>query len=160
MEQNNKIFSDASAWEEITVEEVSVDELDNLTRAYLEARDDYDKKKKISNEADTVCKEKARQLTNLLEKAGKKNWEIEEGKAITVEKWQFTTPKDVASKQAFSKWLQEKHGKESFWEMFGINSMSLNSFLKQEIENNPEERFPGIEDPTHSTSIQFRRRRK
>lgn len=155
----NQNYPSSEDWENEAKEDVSIEDLNAATLAFLQAREDYDVKKKASNEADEVVKEKSRQLINLLERAGKKNWEIEQGKAITVNKFQFNTPKAPQDKQAFAKWLEGKYGKDVFWQMFSVNSMSLNSFLKQELENNPEETFPGIQEPTHSTSIQFRRKR-
>ena len=159
MNQDNQDSLSVENWTQETASEVSIEELDRLTQEYVEARADYDEKKTISNAASNEMKEKMRKLCNALERAGKKSWDTELGKVTSVAKFQFTTPKSVDDKQRFAKYLQDRYGKDMFWSLFSVNSMSLNSFLKEELKNNPEEQFPGIDDPTAIESIQFRRKK-
>lgn len=155
-ESHNKETFSPDAWGAPT-EEVSITELDEAVKAFQEARLDYEQKKKISNEADAVCKEAKKKLYNLLQAAGKKSWEVEGvGKVSKYETFSFKTPKAPTEKQALAKYMQDKYGKDVFWEMFSVNSMSLNSWANQEFENDPSlAKIPGLEDPVANEKIRF-----
>ena len=154
MDKNEQMLNE---WEELAAEEVSIESLDQAVKDYQEARLDYEKKKKISNEADGIQKEAKKKLYNLLRRANKKNWEVEGiGKASAFDTYSYKTPKDPDSKKQLAKYIEEKHGKEAFWNMFSINSNSLNSWANQELENNPElTGIPGLEAPIANEKIRF-----
>lgn len=156
LENPNKETFSPDQWE-VPTEEVSISELDEAVKAFQEARIDYETKKKISNEADAVCKEAKKKLYNLLNSAGKKSWEVEGiGKVSKYETFSFKTPKSPIEKQALAKYMQDKYGKDVFWEMFSVNSMSLNSWANQEFDNDPSlVKIPGLEDPVANEKIRF-----
>lgn len=155
-------MNDLTAWDETEEkEEVSIVDLDTAVQVYLCAKADYEAKKQLSNDANAVMKEHMRRLETLMSSAGKKNWETDEGKAIIVHKMQYTTPKDPDAKKALAQYMQDKYGKEMFWDIFGVNSQTLNAWAKQELENNPElMNIPGLDSPTSNTTISFRRKSK
>ena len=144
-------------WGEISQEEVSIEELDQAVRNFQELRLDYEQKKKISNEADGLAKEAKKKLYNLLAAANKTKWEVEGvGKVSKYETMSYKTPKDPDSKKALAKYMQDKYGKETFWDMWSVNSMTLNSWANQELENSPDlVAIPGLELPVANEKIRF-----
>lgn len=148
-----------SQWEEqLPYEEVSIQELDDAVAAFVAAREDYDAKKKISNEADAECKLLKRKLVELLNRSGKSNWEVDGlGKAIKTTKFSSRVPKDIAAKKQMLQYFRDL-GPEVYLSMVSVNSATLNAYINQEIEHNPEFKLPGVEDPVGQENISFRRK--
>ena len=147
-------------WAQDSKKEISISELDEVTKEFVEAKADYDLKKSESNKAHAEMEAKKAALYELLEYSGKTSWETEDGKVSRTEKYQFSTPKSSAQKQELAQYIQDKYGKEMFWDMFSINSMTLQGFTKQELENTDMKTLPGLEEPNVKQNITFRRKAK
>lgn len=148
-----------AAAEESIREEIPVSELDDQMKSYLDAREDYDAKKKVSNEADAVCKEEKRKLVELLKRAGKTSWDIEGvGKASITNRTMTTVPKDPEAKKEMLAHFRQL-GPDRYLHYVSVNSMTLNSYINQELENDPSFQMPGCELPTVTENITFRRKK-
>ena len=160
MEQKENQMDLAELWNnETTSEDISIDDLDEVVKRYEQARTEYEAKSKASKEAHKVLEERKMELYNLMERAGKSKWEVDGvGKVSSYATMSFKTPKDPTSKKELAEYMQNKYGKETFWEMFSVNSQTLNSWAKQEFENDKSlVKIPGIEDPVARENIRFTR---
>jgi hypothetical protein len=78
--------------------------------------------------------------------------------SVTTE-FSYKTPKTNEDKQAFASYCEEK---EMFWDVFSVNSRTLQSRLKTELEireseGNFDPTFPGIEPPESYKKVNFRK---
>lgn len=161
MTDTRRFNMNINEWENVTVrEEVSIEELDQAVLAFKESREDYEAKKKISNEADVECKLKKKKLLELLERAGKKSWEVDGvGKVTETIKMAVTTPKDFESKKQVIEYFRSL-GDDLYYQYVSVNSQTLNGYYNKEKEINPDFHIPGLADPTADKNIQFRTAKK
>lgn len=157
---NQSLSSQENTWGETNFEEVSVEALDKAFNEYVEARNDYEQKDKIKKEAYAVYQDLEWKFLDMLKSAGKTNWNVDGlGKCSEYERTTYSTPKTIQDKQALAKYIQDKYGKESFWELFSINSATLNSWAKEELQN-AEERIPGLGEANTIKKLRLTRSRK
>jgi len=154
-------MTDLKQWDEATEhEDISVDEIDQALTSFIEARKDYDEKKKISNEADALVKEEKRKLIEILKRSGKTKWEVDGlGRASLVTSMTIKTPKDPDSKKEMLMYMRGL-GEEAYFNLVSVNHRTLNSFYNQEIESNPEFRLPGIDAPVAEENIRITKSKK
>ncbi len=144
-------------WES-NVSEVSVDAVDEAFDVYLQARSEYEEASKKAKELNQVMLEHEWKLQEMLESAGKNSWQLDgKGKVSTYERVSYQTPKSVEEKKQLAKYMTDKMGKEAFWEMFSVNSQTLNSWAKLEIEQGAE-CIPGLKEPTVTKKLRLSRR--
>lgn len=147
-----------AAWSDPNAEVITTEELDDAAREFSEARLEYDEKKEISNKADAKVKLLKRKLLELLERANKSNWDLEGvGKFIKTVKYQVRTPKDLESKAKMLKHFKEL-GADQYLSYVSVNFQSLNSYINQEMENDPSFKMPGVEDPIANENITWRKK--
>ena len=84
------------------------------------------------------------------------------GTVVRTNRFSVQVPKDIEAKSAFFKWLSEK-GREVYWQYVTVNSQSLNSLYKQEMEiakeaGNLDFSLPGIGQPTFSATLSRRKK--
>ncbi len=107
--------------------------------------DEYTLLAEAEMEASNVLMQNIRRV---LDFTGKSSYEFEGGVIETRERFSVKTPKTTEQKAALFKWLEEKG---VFLDYASINSNSLNSLCKQEIEIAKEEGrvcvIPGVEIP-------------
>lgn len=82
------------------------------------------------------------------------------GLVIKTRRWSWQTPKSREAKEKFFAWLKEK-GDEVYYQYMTVNSQSLNSLAKAELEAAKEREdldfaIPGLPDPTFQDSISRR----
>jgi hypothetical protein len=152
-------MTELQEWDEAeTKVDIPVADLDAATKEWYDARTDYDEKKKISNEADATAKTAQRKLVNLLENAGKSKWEVDGlcsvSKSTT---FQITVPKDPRDKKEMLTYFATL-GEDMFNHYVSVNSRTLNSYINQEIENNPSFVMPGVSAPTAKETIKMRKK--
>jgi len=143
---------------ENTLAPSTLKELDELTEKLATARE---KKAVLSAEARALEDEiegiEAKFIAHL-EDADLTQFRGKRGLVSLVEKVSVRTPKTVADKKLLGKYLEKKG---IFWDMFGVNSQTLNSFYKQERDYAKEQgqdsfQLPGVDDPIASLSLSFR----
>lgn len=81
------------------------------------------------------------------------------GLVYTIDRFTVPTPKTIEDKKALGKNLQKRG---IFWEMFSVNSQTLNSFYKTEMEaaiarGEKDFSLPGIAEPTYVKNIGLRK---
>jgi hypothetical protein len=77
----------------------------------------------------------------------------------TVDRFTVPVPKTIEQKKQFGKYLQEKG---IFWELMSVNSATLNSFHKTELEaaisrGDVDFKLPGIGDPSHIRTLNIKK---
>ena len=149
------------AWDEAEgAEDVSVDELDAALKDYVEKREDYEAKKKASNEADKVQKTAQAKLLTLLNASNKKNWEVEGfGKVGKVVKYSIKVPEDLGKKKEMLQHFRSL-GPDIYIAKVSVNSNTLNAYYNAEKENDPNFEIPGCDAPIANETLSLRNRRK
>ena len=143
---------------ETEAQEISVEKLDSAVKNYRELREQYEEKKKESNAAYAEAEKAKSTLVEMLESAGKEKYHVKGvANVLVYEKPKVRTPKDPEAKKAFFDWLAGKG--VDIYSMATVNHNTLNSFVKQEMEENPEEAFsiPGLEEPESEKVLSLRK---
>lgn len=142
-------------------EAVTLDQMDEIVRQYLAAREEYEKAKKFSNEKHAEYSAKENMLVNTLKAANKKSYKVDGiGQATIVVKNVIQVPKTTESKRDLWAWIKEKYGVDVLDDMLSINSQKLTSWYNQEAEANkadPLFSIPGIDAPTSVEHLSFTR---
>lgn len=136
---------------------MDIEELNRLQKEYLNARNDYEQKKAISDKAHAEAEFHKMNLIQALKEAEKTNWETMDGKVVLTTSKKITVPKGIEEKQNLARYVENKYGKEFFWNMFGVNYQTANSFFKKELEDNPNAEIPGFGEITEVENIRFTR---
>jgi len=146
------------SWDQETKKEaISVEQLDRALEEYFLARSEYEEAKKKSDGFYAIAEQTKNDLISLLETAGKKSWTFEGlGKVNLAEKLTVKVPKDLESKKALLQYFRNQ-GPDVYATMVSVNYMSLNSYYKQETENNPQFRIPGVEEGEVEKQLRFTR---
>lgn len=155
-----------SMFDELTAEEISLQDMDDLVVAYYKARMDYEQKKLVSTEAYHHMELVQEKVMGLLKRAGKKNYSVDGvGRVQLVDKLKVKFPTDPTKREAFFKWLEEQHGKDTVLAMTTVNYQALNSFytkaFEESVENGTADDFtvPGIDAPETETEMRFNKAR-
>lgn len=128
--------------------EITVEELDDLCREVVKTREDYEAAHKTSNEYDAIHKKAKAKLMEALTKLGKKTYTVDGlGTVSKVERLKVTVPKDLESKKKMIEYFLSQ-GDNISSKYLTVNSMSLNSWYRQEADNDPLFELPGVEEPT------------
>jgi hypothetical protein len=137
--------------------EITTRQLDEATQKLWDLRKDYEAKKKISNEASELVDKAELELLDLLERANKKNYQLDGvAKVVAVNTLCVTTPKTPEEKSAFFKWLNTTLGAEGFLAYLNINHNSLNSLWNEQFEMAEDKvgfKIDGINAPTLRKSL-------
>jgi len=139
-------------------EEVSLATMEKALEDYTLARTEYEAAKAVSNGKHAIMVEKEESILDLLDKTGRDSWDGKAGKISKTTRMEYTTIKDPTEKIAFAKWLETKYGKDMFWSLFGVNSMTFNSFCRKEFDNG-ETTIPGVNEPTEKIGLSFRKKK-
>lgn len=145
-------------------EEVSTEYLDELVLDMQTKKQDYDRKKAISNEADALHKESRSKVVATLQAAGKKKYHVDDVGTVSVtEKLKVQVPKSPEDKAALFKWLKESEGTEGFLTYASVNYQSLQSLYNMKFEEAKEQgvasefEIPGVGNPTEEYGLSFRK---
>lgn len=130
--------------------------LDKLVEEYRQSRADYEDAKEAASKLYKLSEEKEKLLLDILVSAGKSKYHVDGlGTISVVSKYSFTTPKSPEEKEALFKYIENKYGYETLIGYQSVNSMTLNSFAKKEMEEDATLQIPGLKDPTHSQEIRW-----
>jgi hypothetical protein len=139
--------------EEKSGEEVTTAELDQAITYLRVAKDEYQSKKLVSDEAYARVKDRESTLFKLMEKAGKDKYICEGvGRVSISTKMSVKVPKSPEEKQAFFNWIREHEGEDAYHAYMTVNSNTLNSFFNRKNEEYAERgeilNIDGLEQPT------------
>jgi hypothetical protein len=127
-------------------EAISVEQMDRALEEYFLARSEYEEAKKQSDGFHAIAEQAKKDLISLLEAAGKRNWTLDGvGKVTVAEKMTVKVPADMTAKTKMLEFFKAR-GEDVYNSMVTVNYMTLNSFFKQELENNPNFTIPGVEE--------------
>jgi len=134
-----------------------LDLLDKAMKDLAEARairDEAESRYNIAAAAVTVIEDT---LMGLLKSSNRESFKTPGVGSVSITHRQnFTTPKSGDEKVALFNYIKEKYGEETLRSMISINSMTLGSWAKKEIEEGVLT-IPGLAQPTVTEKITFRR---
>jgi hypothetical protein len=142
-------------------EELTLQKLDGLVRDYASKREAYDAAKEISNQKEKEKYDAEMRLLEALKSADKKSYSVDGlGSVARREKFAVRVPSGD-NKRAFLEYLQ-KRGEDVFYGLATVNYNTLNSFYQEELEAAEAGGvfpfvLPGIEEPTLSEGITYRK---
>jgi hypothetical protein len=138
---------------------ITIKELDDLCKEVVKTREDYDAAAKTSAEFDAIHKKTKGKLLEALKKADKKSYTVDGlGTISKVERLKVSVPKDIDSKREMINYFLAQ-GDNISSKLLTVNSMSLNSWFKQEAENNPAFELPGIGEPIIDEYLRINRKK-
>ncbi len=138
---------------------VSIDQMDTLILKLRKSREEYDKRKKASNEAHALLEEVEKEVMNALKANGRTKFEAE-GVALVyiVTKEVFGTPKTLEQKRGLFTYITVKYGEDVLTNLLSMNHQTLNSWANAEIKDDPSLQIPGLDAPTTVESLTFRKK--
>lgn len=130
--------------------EITVQKLEETIDKCFEQNLVYKEAKKEASDEHSQLKVFQKDAINLLEALEKDSYKTARGTFSFRYPDSYKTPKTVEDKKIFAEWLKSEHGEEIFWELFSVNSQSLNSFCREqasllEEKGEMDPQFPGIE---------------
>lgn len=146
---------DLAGWE--TPDTVNTEVFDEAVRKLKELEEDYDAKKKVSNTASELVDHQRNYILALLQKSGKTKYFVDGlGTVSMAIKKQVQVPKNPEDKKLMLEYF-ESLGEELYNSYVTVNSMTLNSYFKQQTEENPDFTIPGISGLTEKPELRFRK---
>lgn len=99
-------------------------------------------------------------ILEMLEASDLDSFDGTKGKVSIVNRFTVRVPQSIDDKQALFKYLQQR---KIFYELVSVNSMTLNSFYKKEMEiaqseGNTDFKIPGVGEPGVKKSLSFRKK--
>lgn len=120
---------------------------------------DYQEKKEIADNLYKAVKEAEQEVVEMLEKSGLDKFTVPGvGTATRAERVNWKTPKGIPEKKEFFKYVQERLGDEGFWTYATVNSQSMNSFCREQLEQGTAS-IPGLGAPVSGAYLRFNKAR-
>lgn len=142
---------------------MEIKELQEKIKALKNFRTEYDNMKKQLAELDGFCEILETQIMQHFEENDMTSFRVDGVALITVsEKYTVQTPKKNEDKKAFFDWVARNKGEEVRDSMMTVNSMTLNSFYKAELESLEGDdklmfQIDGIQPPSMVKKISVRK---
>lgn len=153
------MFSEFEETSQEPINDITLKELDNHIKELLEFRDEYAEAKKKASEINTKVEEKENFVLDLLTKVGRNSYDAEGlAKVTKCMQTSYKVPKDIDKKQMLFNYIKGKYGADTLMGLVSINSQTLNSWAKSELENPEVKVIPGLDLPTSSEYISIRRK--
>lgn len=130
-------MTELNQWDEAqqAASPITVEELDAWAQKWKKATEEYQAASAASTELYKVKEELEGKLIEAMNQAGRQKYFVEGiGLVGFSKRMSVQTPKTMADKQALAAWMQEKYGKEFFWDKFSVNSQTLGSMYNKEYE--------------------------
>lgn len=142
------------SWEQ---KEISVGELNSEVSYLVELEKDYNEKKRIYKESDDAYEAQRLKLLNLLMEAGISKYHAEGYGTISMAiKRQASVPKNPLDKKLMLEYF-ESLGPELYNAYVTVNSMTLNAYIKEQSELDPEFKLPGVAEIKETPELRFRK---
>jgi hypothetical protein len=154
-EGNSNMENELAGWETPTT--VTTEQLDEAVEKLITLDKDYEEKKKISNDASAAYETQRSYVLSLLQSTGKTKYHVDGiGTVSMAIKTQVGVPKNPADKKLMLEYFQSL-GPELFNHYATVNHMTLNSYVNQELELNPEFVLPGCGEKKETPELRFRK---
>lgn len=142
------------SWEQ---KEISINVLNKEVEQLVELEKDYNEKKRIYREADDAYEAQRLRLLNMLMEAGVTKYHAEGFGTISMAlKRQASVPKNPLDKKSMLEYF-ESLGPELYNSYVTVNSMTLNAYIKEQSELDPEFKMPGIGEIKETPELRFRK---
>jgi hypothetical protein len=146
-------------WAESQQNSISLEQMDSLVAALKQKRDEHTKAKEAATKIYHELEEAEKSVINALKSSGKSKYELEEvGLVYISHKETYTTPKTNEQKTELFNFIKAKHGPDALMSMVSINHQTLNSWAAKEVEADPLLTIPGLELPTATETLNFRKK--
>lgn len=147
------------AFDEKPMEDISLMEFEKAIQEYAEAKEEVERLGALKNKATEVMDMFESRVMSIMQAFNKTSYRSSYGLLVRSERWSWKTPKSDEEKDAFYGYLKEKG---LFDTMISVNSQTLNSFAKKELEAAKELgdidfTIPGLGEPTLTEMIALRR---
>ena len=142
---------------------MEIKELQEKIKKLKEERDQYDAMNNTLKQIGSACDSLEAEILSYFEENDMSSFRVDGVALISVtEKLSVKTPKTPEEKLAFFNYLKETKGDEVMLHYQTVNSVSLNSFYKAEMDTkSPEEKLcfnmPGIGAPTLVKKLSVRK---
>lgn len=142
---------------------MEIKELQEKIRRLKDERDQYDAMKRTLEGIGNTCDAIEAEILAHFEENDMTSFRVDGVALISVsEKLTVKTPKTPEDKVAFFNYLKETKGEEVMLHYQTVNSQSLNSFFKAEMESKTDEEkltfnLPGIEAPSMVKKLSVRK---
>lgn len=142
-----------------TIKEVSITDLKDRVDRLAILRADYQAEKSRLSGLNETIEDLEREITRIMETAGLERFDGEDVAVFLKEKTSVKVPRDNESRAAFFNYLREQG---VFEEMISVNSQTLNSWWKQEVEalrlKGLPDTVPGLDNVTTYYDISVRKK--
>jgi len=141
--------------------DITVVQLDEQMKKMVDARNEYDAKKLISNEADAIAQAEKSNMLALLQKCGKTSYSATGlGSVSVIELLKVKMPSDFTEKKKLLDHLAAE-GDDVLLNYFTVNYNSLNSYYNTKVTEALELGIifdlPGVDLPTSEQQLRYRR---
>jgi prophage DNA circulation protein len=141
-------------WE--TPMSVTIDQMNVEVKKLLELEAVLEEKKKVYKDADDAYEQHRNRLMNILMESGQGKFHSLYGTISLAIKKQVQVPKNPSDKKLMLEYF-ESLGDELYNSYVSVNSMTLNSYFKQQVEMDPDFTMPGITGVTEKPELRFRK---
>ena len=154
---SKEIMDTANPWQSGLPNTYTTQFLDEEVKKLLELEADMEAKKKVYKEADDQYEGQRTRLLNILMESGKSKYHVEGIGTISMAiKQQVSVPKNPADKKIMLEYF-ETLGPELYNAYVTVNHMTLNSFLKEQLELDPSFVIPGVGEKKETPELRFRK---
>lgn len=138
---------------------ITIQQYENLIKEMAEEQDQIDQLKHQIKKHQEIVDDREKKLLAIMTEFNHTSYRSSWGMVVRSQRWSYKTPKTDDAKEAFYNYLRSKG---LFDSMISVNSQTLNSFCKKEMEAAKEAgdldfEIPGLEEPTLSENISIRR---
>ena len=151
----------ANEWEKAASEAsgITTEALDAKVLDMLKKRAEYEAKKEEASNLYKEYEQAEYELLETLQQCGKTKYIVEGvGTASVGMKKSTQVPKDVNSKREMLAYFQGL-GEMEYLNFVSVNSMTLNSYINAQLENDPDFTIPGVGPQTISPTLRFTKAR-
>ncbi len=133
--------------------------MDALVQSLKLKREEHSKAKEEAAKIYHELEEAEKSVINALKASGKSKYELEGvGLVYISHKETYPTPKTNEQKTLLFNYIKAKHGPDALMSMVSINHNTLNSWAAKEVEADPMLQLPGLESPTATETLNFRKK--
>jgi hypothetical protein len=141
-----------------TAETITVAQLDEAIQRYTEMRAKYKEAQDLVKEMGESVDQVETHLFNLLKAAGRRTYNVEGiGTAYISTRTSCKVPATSEDKVQLFTYIKNKYGEDTLRSMLTINSNKLTAWVKDEIDADPGTVIPGLEAPTVTEILAFRK---
>lgn len=158
--QDNQAAPSLAEWDQVTAEEISLEEMDALVREMARKWAAHESLKEQASALYLEAEAAEAKVVAALKAAKKDSYKVDGlGTVSLTSKLVYRVPGTIEQKKKLFNFIRKNYGDETLMSMLGINHNTLNSFCTKEAEKagQAKENFalPGLELPTSQEGTRF-----